>query len=209
MWTPRQRVFSPIDESQRLVSKGEKQGFIAHLPLEKAWLAKGLRTIACQDFGCKPIFSLGEGFFLCATNNWKTTEVGIPYRMSGPFSIYLHLLLALVVRAPTVHIVGTVTNLSRPYQEILIVSSARMQLSGQTRRDGHLATDQTRRPPVASSHAKTHGQLKELHIPSWATARPCLRPLTSLCILGSELVVHHFCQLDGGRCPAPRYARYQ
>lgn len=34
----------------------------------------------------KPIFSLGEGFFLCATNNWKTTEVGIPYRMSGPFS---------------------------------------------------------------------------------------------------------------------------
>lgn len=44
LWTPRQRVFSPIDESQRLVSKGEKQGFIAHLPLEKAWLAKGLRT---------------------------------------------------------------------------------------------------------------------------------------------------------------------
>lgn len=98
-------------------------------------------------------------------------------------------------------IVGTVTNLSRPYQEILIVSSARLQLSGQTRQDGHLATDQTRRPPVASSHAKTHGQLKELHIPSWATARPCLRPLTSLCILGSELVVHHFCQLEVDALP--------
>lgn len=76
-----------------------------------------------------------------------------------------------------------------------------MQLSGQTRRDGHLATDQTRRPPVASSHAKTHGQLKELHIPSWAIARPCLRPLTSLCILGSELVVHHFCQLEVDALP--------
>lgn len=67
-----------------------------------------------------------------------------------------------------------------------------MGISQQTRPDA---------PPVASSHAKTHGQLKELHIPSWATARPCLRPLTSLCILGSELVVHHFCQLEVDALP--------
>lgn len=131
-------------------------------------IGKGLaRERAAYSYICmprfwmyyKPIFSLGEGFFLCATNNWKTTEVGIPYRMSGPFSIYLRLLLALVVRVPTVRVVGTVTNLSRPYQAILIVSSARLQLSGQTRPDGHLATDQTRpdAPPWPAAMQKPMG----------------------------------------------------
>ncbi|KAL6809272.1 hypothetical protein GGI42DRAFT_235371 [Trichoderma sp. SZMC 28013] len=74
---------------------------------------------------------MGKDFFPCATNNWKTTEYE-----SQP--------CALLV---------TVTNLSRPYQEILIVSSPHAAIRpDKTRRDGHLATDQTRRPP--SNHAK-------------------------------------------------------
>ncbi|KAL7789199.1 hypothetical protein V8C43DRAFT_286396 [Trichoderma afarasin] len=146
---------------------------------------------------------MGKDFFLCATNNWKTTEVGIPYRMSGPFSIYLHLLLAQVVRVPTVRIVGTVTNLSHPYQEILIVSSARMQLSDQTRRDGHLATDQT--PPRGQQPCKN----------PWAAERAAytvmgycttLSPAPDVFMhLGLRACCAPFLPV-GGRCPAHRSA---
>ncbi|KAL7937712.1 hypothetical protein V8C35DRAFT_186976 [Trichoderma chlorosporum] len=61
-------------------------------------------------------------------------------------------------------------------------------------------------PLAANSHAKIHGQLKELHIPSWTTARPCLRPPDVFMRLGLRACCAPFLPVGDG-CPAPRSAR--
>ncbi|KAL6698688.1 hypothetical protein J3F84DRAFT_231883 [Trichoderma pleuroticola] len=111
---------------------------------------------------------------------------------------------ALVVRGPNVRIVGTVTNLSRPYQEILIVSS--VACSHPARQDGMGISQQTRRPPRGQQPCQN----------PWAAERAAstvmgycttLSPAPDVFMhLGLRACCAPFL-LVGGRCPAPRSAR--